>query len=200
VAAAPRRLLWAALALGLACALKATAWPALPILVTLIAATDSRRIAARFALTTAATTVALVTVTAPLATPGALIQNTVLFPLGLTRDQTQADSPLPGHLLAATGPAGHWAAIGLTGAAALALAVSLLVRPPAEVQAAAGRLALAFVLLFALAPASRWGYFDYPAALLGFLALQGAGTVRAARTPRVAEMVAVAPTATTSTT
>jgi hypothetical protein len=103
--------------------------------------------------------------------PGALFLNTVLFPLGMTRYQTDADSPLPGHLLAGTGPAGHWAAIGLLCAVSLALGASLVVRPPADTMAAARRIAVSLAMLFTLAPASRWGYFVYPAALLGFVSM-----------------------------
>ncbi len=35
---------------------------------------------------------------ASLTAPGALIANTVLFPLGLTHARSPAQSPLPGHL------------------------------------------------------------------------------------------------------
>lgn len=55
-----------------------------------------------------------------------------------------AASPLPGHLLAATGPAGKWAAV---------------------------RLAVALAALFTLAPASRWGYYAYPLGVLGWALL-----------------------------
>jgi hypothetical protein len=103
--------------------------------------------------------------------PAALFQNTVLFPLGMTRYRTEANSPLPGHLLAVTGPAGRWAAIGLLCAASLVIAASLVVRPPADTRAAAWRLAVNLAMLFMLAPASRWGYFVYPAALLGFVGM-----------------------------
>jgi hypothetical protein len=172
-AACPRRgrlYLVAAFALGAACAMKATAWPALPVLAAMLAARDGILTATRFVVTVGLTMAALVAATAPAAmtAPAALFQNTVLFPLGMTKYQTQADSPLPGHLLATTGPAGRWAAIGLLCGAALALGASLIVRPPADSQAAAWRLAVCLALLFALAPATRWGYFVYPAALLAF--------------------------------
>jgi hypothetical protein len=177
VAGPPRRgaLPVAAVALGAACAMKATAWPALPVLAALLAAGPGRRTAVRFAVTAVSTAVALTVAAAPAAVtaPGALIQNLVLFPLGLTRYPTQARSPLPGHLLAALGPAGRWAAVGLLAAAIVALPASLVVRPPGHLPAAAARLAAGLALLFALAPASRWGYFVYPAALLGFVQLAG---------------------------
>ncbi len=174
IAACPRRVqLAAAVALGAACAIKATAWPALPVFAAMLAARDGARAATRFVVTAGITATALVAATAPASAtaPAALFQNTVLFPLGLTRYQTEADSPLPGHLIAATGPAGQWAAIGLLGAAGLAMGVSLVARPPTDIRAAALRLAATLAMLFTLAPASRWGYFVYPAALLGFVSM-----------------------------
>ena len=168
-----RAALAGAIALGVACAIKATAWPALPVIAALLAARDGVRVAAKFVVTAVVTMAALVAATASAAatSPGALFQNTVLFPLGLTRYQSQAASPLPGHLLAVTGSSGRWAAIGLLGFVSLAMVASLVVRPPADAMAAAWRLAANLGLLFALAPASRWGYFVYPAALLGFAGL-----------------------------
>jgi hypothetical protein len=173
--AAPRARLAAAIALGAACAMKVTALPVLPVLAALLAVRDGPRAAGRFVVSAGLTTGALIVATAPaaLTKPAALLQNTALFPLGLTRYQTQAASPLPGHLLASTGPAGRWAAIALMCAACLAGLASLVVRPPAGSSAAAGRLAVWFAILFALAPASRWGYFAYPAAILGFVAMIG---------------------------
>ena len=163
----------AGLSIGVACAMKATAWPALAVIAALLAARDGPRTAARFAAAAVATTVALVAATAPalLTRPGALLQNTVLFPLGLARHKTPAASPLPGHVLASFGHAGHLAAVGLLAGAGLAVAVSLVVRPPADVPAAARRLAAGLALLFALAPAARFGYFAYPLALLAWSAM-----------------------------
>lgn len=172
-ASPPRRRvqLAAAIALGAACAIKATAWPAVPVIAAMVAARHGARAAIKFAVTTGITTTALVAAAAPAAVraPAALVENTVLFPLGMTRYRTEAGSPLPGHLLADTGPAGRWAAIGLLCAAGLAMVASLIVRPPANSTAAAWRLAVTLAILFTLAPASRWGYFVYPAALLGFV-------------------------------
>jgi Glycosyltransferase family 87 len=175
LARSPRLPLAAALAIGVACAMKATAWPALVVIAALLAARDGVRVAARFAAVSLVTTAVLVAVTAPglLATPAALVQNTVLFPLGLTQHHTPADSPLPGHLLASTGPAGHLAAIVLLLAAGLGIVVWLVVRPPTDVRAAAQRLAIALALMFLLAPATRFGYFAYPVALLGWSAMTG---------------------------
>jgi len=160
-----------AVALGVACAIKATAWPALPVIVAMLAVRDGSRVAGKFAVTTGISAIALVVATAPAAVlaPAALFQNTVLYPLGMTRYRSYANSPLPGHLLADTGPVGRWAAIGLLCAVSLAVVASLVVRPPADILAVTWRLAVNLALLFILAPASRWGYFVYPAALLGFV-------------------------------
>jgi|CZKT01.1.fsa_nt_gi hypothetical protein len=163
----------AAIVLGVACAMKATAWPALPVITAMLAARDGARAAARFTAATAATAAVLFVAVAPaaLGAPAALIQNTVLFPLGLTRAQTPAASPLPGHLLATIGPGGHLAAVVLLIAAGLAVAVSLVLRPPPDGTAAARRLALGLTLMFGLSPATRFGYFAYPIGLYGWIAL-----------------------------
>jgi hypothetical protein len=167
----------AALTLGVACAMKATAWPALPVIAAMLTVRDGLRTAASFAAVTAAAALGLSVLLAPAAVahPAALVQNTVLFPLGLTQVKTPAASPLPGHLLATLGPAGRQAAIALLIAAGLAVAASLLIRPPADPPAAARRLALALTLLFTLSPATRFGYFSYPIGLLGWLAIVRAG-------------------------
>ena len=167
----------AALALGLACAMKATAWPALPVLAAMLAVRDDVRTAVRFAAAAVAAAAGLSVPLAPAAVahPAALVQNTVLFPLGLAAVKTPAASPLPGHLLATLGPAGGLAAITLLIAAMLTVAASLLVRPPADPVAAARWLALALTLLFTLSPATRFGYFSYPIGLLGWLAIVRGG-------------------------
>jgi len=165
----------AAAVVGVACAMKYTAWPALAVLAVMIAARDGARAAARFAALATGVTVALSAVLAPasLGSPAALVQNTILFPLGLTGARTPAQSPLPGHLLSTLGPAGRVAAISLLIIAGLAIAASLVFRPPADPRAAAVRLALGLALMFALSPATRFGYFAYPLGLCGWIALSG---------------------------
>jgi hypothetical protein len=161
------------LALGIACAIKATAWPAIPVMIALFAARDGARAARRFTGASLLAMIGLMLVAAPAAVqdPVGLFQNTVLFPLGMTPYQTPAASLLPGHLLAAAGPAGHLAAVLALAALALGIAISLIVRAPRDVPAASARLVLGLSLMFALAPASRWGYFFYPAGLIGFTVL-----------------------------
>lgn len=179
----PRRACWpglaaiagpvaAGVALGAAATLKATAWPAVPVVAVLFAVRDGRAAAAWFTGTAAAMLIAVV---GPflLIQPADLVANTIGFPLGLTRAHSPATSPLPGHLLAATGSLGHLAVIALLAATAAALGIALAVRPPRTSVTAAGYLALTLTALFALAPATRWGYFVYPA-IIGCWAWQSA--------------------------
>ena len=49
--------------------------------------------------------------------------------------------------------------------------VWLIVRPPRDARDAAWRLAIGLAVMFTLAPATRWGYFVYPIALVGWLLL-----------------------------
>ncbi len=192
--AEPRPVL-AGVALGVAAAMKATAWPALIIAIPLLATSGGWRSVARFAATAVAVCAAVV---GPFAVlwPRTLMQNTIMFPLGLTRIKSQAASPLPGHLLAQTGALGHLVAVALLATAGLAVAASLVVRPPADARAAALRLALGLALMFTLAPATRFGYFSYPAALLFWLWLAGperrAGAVAAGPGGSDAGMLAAA--------
>jgi hypothetical protein len=162
----------AGLALGTAAAMKATAWPALIIVGVLFAARNGPGYAARFALAAAA---ALAALAGPvLATePAALVQNTIMFPLGLTKTVSTAASPLPGHLLAELGPAGHLAAIALLVTAVAVVTAALLLSPPRSLPAATRLLVAVLTLMFTLAPASRWGYFVYPTGICAWLWLAG---------------------------
>jgi hypothetical protein len=171
--ARPSGLLRAALALGVACAMKATAWPAVPVFAAAVTVRHGAQAVWRFTgvVILVAGLLAVALAPAALLDPYAFLQNTVLFPLGLTPHKTPAASPLPGHLLSTTGMAGHWAAVALLVAAGLGFAVSLIVRPPADGRAAAWRLALGLAVMFTLAPATRWGYFVYPIALVGWMVL-----------------------------
>ena len=171
-------------ALGAACDLKSTAWLAVPVLAAMFAARDGARAAGRFVAAAVVTAVVLIAALAPAALlslrgADALVQNSVLFPLGLTRYKTPAESLLPGHLLTSMGTAGHLLSVGLLLAAGLGIAISLVIRPPRDVPAAAWRLAVGLALMFLLGPNVRFGYFIYPLGLIGWLALNKA-TARAA--------------------
>lgn len=171
--AKPSGLMRAAGALGVAAAMKATAWPAVPVFTAMLAARNGVRRAWRFAAATIVVAIGLSVLLAPtgLANPYSFLQNTVLYPLGLTKHKTPAASPLPGHLLADTGNLGRYAAVGLLVAAGVAFMVWLIVRPPRDARAAAWRLAIGLTAMFTLAPATRWGYFVYPIGLIGWLLL-----------------------------
>jgi phosphatidylinositol alpha-1,6-mannosyltransferase len=163
-------------ALGVACDLKSTAWLAVPVLAAMFASRDGARAAGRFLGAAAATVAVLIAALAPATfvrgeAAAALVQNSVLFPLGLTHDKTPAESLLPGHLLTTMGTAGHVVSIGLLLAAGLGLVISLVIRPPRDVSAACWRLAIGLALIFLLGPDVRFGYFIYPLGLIGWLAL-----------------------------
>jgi len=173
----------AALALGVACAMKYTAWPAFAIVAVMVAARDGVRPAVRFAAGVLAAAAGLVAALAPaaLAHPASILENTVAYPLGLTAAKSPAQSPLPGHLLATLGPAGHAAALALLAAAGLATVASLALWPPATPAAAARRLAIALTALFLLSPATRFGYFIYPVSLYAWAVLADGEEARRAR-------------------
>src|SRR2546430_933226 len=169
----PRPML-AGLALGVAAAMKATAWPALAVAAVLLLARDGRRAAVTMTATALAVVAAVVGPVAA-AGPRSLVQNTIAFPLGLTSVKSDAVSPLPGRLLAETGQTGHLIAVVLLALAGLAVIVSLVVRPPRTVRAAVWRLIIALTAMFVLAPATRFGYIVYPVGLLAWLEVSRMG-------------------------
>jgi hypothetical protein len=171
----------AGLALGIAAAMKATAWPALIVAVVLLAVRDGKRAAGVFTLTALAVVAACV---GPfLAHPKTLVENTIKFPLGLAHVRSAAASPLLGHIIASTWhTAGHTIVVGLLVAAAVGVALSLVFRPPRSVPRAVLLLAGAMTLMFVLAPSTRFGYFIYPATLAIWLFAVRAGRTAAGRT------------------
>jgi hypothetical protein len=164
------RIILAGLVLGLAAAMKATAWPALAVAFALVAARDGKRAAGWLALATIAVPIA---VDGPvlISQPAAVVSNTILFPLGLTKIKSPAASFLPGHLIAEAWGPGHLVAIGLVLLAGLGVGASLVLRPPRDERAAGWRLVTGLVLMFAFAPASRFGYAVYPLGLACWLLL-----------------------------
>src|SRR5215831_8144306 len=163
----------AGLALGIAAAMKATAWPAVVVAIALLAVRDGKRAAGTFTLTALAVVAAFV---GPFVVqPRALVENTILFPLGLASVTSQASSPLPGHIIASTGHLGHAVVVVLLAAAGVAIAVSLVIRTPRSVPRAVMLLAGAMTLMFVLAPSTRFGYLIYPATLVLWLLAVVAG-------------------------
>ena len=160
----------AGLALGLAAAMKATAWPALAVALIPLVRRGGWRAVGGFTMAVAG----LIVITdGPVvaAHPAATVANTIQYPLGLAKVASPAASQLPGHLLASVGTWGHLAALVLMAVAGAGVAASLIIRPPGDAQAAGWRLVLGLTLLFGLAPASRVGYFVYPAGLAAWLLL-----------------------------
>jgi hypothetical protein len=164
----------AGLALGVASSMKATAWPALVVAFALLYKRDGPRVAWRF---TAVALAVVLVIVGPFAVlkPGALVKNTILFPLGLASVKSQAASPLLGHALAQTGVIGHTIVVILLIGSGVAIALSLVIRPPADVPAATWRLVIGLSAMFVLAPSTRFGYFIYPAALILWLLVSQAG-------------------------
>ncbi|CAH9413093.1 hypothetical protein SGL43_00086 [Streptomyces globisporus] len=171
-------------ALGVAAALKWTAWPAIPVALALLAAAfrsadrgeghrPADRAAARCGLV-ALLTAAVLLLPAALRAPGAFRAHVVDFPLGLTDAVSSAASPLPGHLLATHVPGGRTLALLLLGVSALLLGLSLALRPPATPADAAARLALGLLLAIAFIPASRFGYLVHPLVLVVWAAARQA--------------------------
>src|SRR5262249_56978548 len=86
--------LLAGLALGVAAAMKATAWPALLVAVVLVLVRDGRRAAWTLSGTAGAVFAAIVGPVAVLG-PRALVRNAIPFPLALTSLTSDPVSPLP---------------------------------------------------------------------------------------------------------
>jgi hypothetical protein len=107
--------------------------------------------------------------------PKTLVENTIMFPLGLASVRSAASSPLLGHIIASTSRAGHTIVVVLLVAAGVGVALSLVFRPPRSVPRAVMLLAGAMTLMFVLAPSTRFGYFIYPATLAIWLLAVRAG-------------------------
>ncbi|WP_236791178.1 glycosyltransferase 87 family protein [Amycolatopsis sp. GM8] len=110
---------------------------------------------------------ALFTVPALLVDPAAFIEHVIRFPAGLGVVTSPAASPLPGYLIASTGTAGRVLAFVLLGAAAIAILIWLLRRPPVTGSDAMLRTAAGLGAFTLLTPATRYGYLVYPLVLLG---------------------------------
>ncbi|MFI8460363.1 glycosyltransferase 87 family protein [Kitasatospora sp. NPDC085464] len=159
------RTVGAGLVLALACTLKWTAWPALPVAVLLLWRLYGRRPAARTALIGVGVSTAVI-LPSVLTQADALREQVVRFPLGMTAIRTPAGSPLPGKVLAGFGPTGHTISLALMTVALIGVAIWLLARPPVSAIAAADLLAAGLAIAFMLAPAGRFGYLALPVVLM----------------------------------
>src|SRR6202008_3445946 len=141
----------------------------------LLAFRDGKRAVTKFALTTLGV-IAICIGPFIVNRPKALVENTIMFPLGLASVKSAARSPLPGYLIASTWPhTGHTVVVVLLALAGLAVAASLVFKPPRSVPRAVLLLAGAMTLMFVLAPSTRFGYFIYPGALAIWLRAAWAG-------------------------
>jgi len=153
---------WSGLVLGVASAMKFTAWPLAALALFAARTREGRRAPVRMAAGMVAVGGAVV-VPFVLRGPEAFLQNVILFPLGLSGVPSPAASPLPGHLLVAAFPALH----RVVPLVAVLVGGGLLVRhlwrhPPST--AARVCVVVAWVMLGAamVAPATRVGYLLYP--------------------------------------
>ncbi|GGO38554.1 hypothetical protein GCM10012286_13780 [Streptomyces lasiicapitis] len=165
VLAARERPVAAGLVLAFACSLKWTTWPAVAVAAALLAATCGGRAALRCAGAALAGAAVLILPSA-LLSPGPMVQQVLAFPTGRGELATPAASPLPGRLLADLGPVGWYAAVALLLCGGLAVAASLVLRPPTDAVGAADRLAAGLAVAFLLAPAGRFGYLALPVVLI----------------------------------
>lgn len=166
VLAARARPVASGVALGVAAAIKQTAWPLLPFL--LVASRDrSGRRATDRTLTGIAAVVVPVVLPFVLWAPGAFVEDTVRYPLGLTEDRTLADSPTLGNLLARGFPSMRGPILVAASAAVLLVGAYLLLRrSPKTASAAAEQTALVLTIGVLLATAGRFGYLIYPLNLM----------------------------------
>ncbi len=157
----------AGVALGVAAAMKLTAWPVVAVLVLVVA---SRRRGDRGWMRVASLVAGIVAVTAaPFAalSPRAFLVNVVAFPLGLSGVASPAASPLPGHYLTDAVPALGHVLIPLT-LIAVVLGGWRHVRQhwPLSTPRALRAVAVLFIGVILAASATRIGYVIYPLNLL----------------------------------
>jgi Glycosyltransferase family 87 len=157
---------WAGFVIAVVINMKLTALPALAVLAVALLATRGWRALLIFFGTMIITSAVLV-LPVLLVDPAAFVEHVVLYPAGLGEAGSPAASPLPGHLIAQLGPVGHAASLALLAAAACAITVWLVVRPPRDPADVMLRTATGLGTAIVLAPATRWGYLVYPLAMVG---------------------------------
>jgi hypothetical protein len=151
----------AGIAAGLAATVKLTAWPLLPFLVS--AARDRAGRPARPRTAVVVGAVVIVAVAPFLAwDPAAMIEDVLLYPLGLTSGGTPAASPTLGRLMAQAFPGARAAIAVSAGVVVAALTLWLLVRhPPRSARDVSRATSLVLLVATALATAGRFGYLVY---------------------------------------
>lgn len=157
-----------AILLGLVAAAKLIVLPAAVVLAFLVANRLGGRALARFALLFTAV-FAVVQLPALLVAAHTFFEHVIRFPAGLAAVSSPAASPLPGHLIASTGTAGKVAAYVLLAAAALAILLWLVRKPPHSGADALLRIAVGLGTFTMLTSATRFGYLVYCTVTLGAL-------------------------------
>jgi hypothetical protein len=157
---------WAGLAIAVVINMKLTALPALAVLAIAILAHRGWRAMLIF-LGTVVSASAVLVIPVLAADPTSFVEHVIMYPAGLGEAGSPAASPLPGHLIAQLGSVGHAASLALLAAAACAITVWLVVRPPRDAADVMLRTATGLGTAIILAPATRWGYLLYPLAMFG---------------------------------
>jgi hypothetical protein len=150
---------WAGLVAGAAAAIKQTAWPLIPFLVT--ASSDRPKTASGFA-------AVVVMAVAPffLWNPAAFVEDTIRFPLGLGDGASAAGTNTLGSLIAHL-PGGSALSVAVFAGAVAATGGWLLWRRPwPGADGAARCAAIVWLVALILAPAARFGYVVYPVNLV----------------------------------
>ncbi|RSD17216.1 glycosyltransferase 87 family protein [Amycolatopsis eburnea] len=181
--AATGRVAWSGLVLALVISAKLIVAPAAAVLAVFVLVRRGKPALTRFLAALVATTAAL-HLPVYLVDPAAFVEHVFRFPLGMGAVRSPAASPLPGHLIAGLGVAGQVTAFVLVGAAAVAMLVWLVRRPPANGSGALLRIAVGLGALILLTPATRYGYLVYPLVLLGAHLVFRMAEASAARPPR----------------
>jgi glycosyl transferase family 87 len=168
----------AGLAVGAAAALKLFAWPVAAVLL-VYALTRGRPAFSRLAAGAVGLPL-LALVPVALVDGRALVDNVIGFPLGRGLVTSPAQSPFPGYLVAQWLPGGRGVAAALLVAAALAIGVLLLRRPPRTAADAALICGYGLLAAILLMPSTRFGYLLYPIALFAWVpALRAPAPARA---------------------
>nr|WP_166639938.1 glycosyltransferase 87 family protein [Amycolatopsis sp. SID8362] len=181
--AATGRVAWSGLVLALVISAKLIVVPAAAVLAVFVLVRRGKPALTRFLAALVATTAAL-HLPVYLVDPAAFVEHVFRFPLGMGAVRSPAASPLPGHLIAGLGVAGQVTAFVLVGAAAVAMLLWLVRRPPANGSGALLRIAVGLGALILLTPATRYGYLVYPLVLLGAHLVFRVAEASAARPPR----------------
>lgn len=160
-----RRAGWAGIAAGVAAGMKQTAWPLVPFL--LLATWKSGGRQGRSMLVSFGSAASALVVPFLAWSPGAFLEDVVLYPLGLGEQATPAGSTTVGTLLIRAFPGDRDLVSILLLLAVAGMAAYLLVRRPAETAGrAAAHAGVVMGIALLLAPAARFGYVIYPVNLL----------------------------------